>query len=78
MEPVEEEDRRRTEAVEGGVDRCVVEATVVVVSGTGIDRSATVVVVVEVVVVVVVDRTVVVWRIGSPFLTVICDGVSFP
>ncbi|GKD42608.1 hypothetical protein Tco_1267253, partial [Tanacetum coccineum] len=52
-----------------------VEVTVVVVSGIGIDRSARVVVVVEVVVVVVVDRRVVVWRIGSLFFTMICDGV---
>ncbi|GJY88781.1 hypothetical protein Tco_0503409 [Tanacetum coccineum] len=72
---VVEEERRRTAAVKGGVDRSVVEVTVVVVSGIGIDRSARVVVVVEVVVVVVVDRRVVVWRIGSLFFTMICDGV---
>ncbi|GKA06301.1 hypothetical protein Tco_0685525 [Tanacetum coccineum] len=31
-------ERQHTAAVEGGVDRSVVDATVVVVSGTGIDR----------------------------------------
>ncbi|GJX67365.1 hypothetical protein Tco_0303092, partial [Tanacetum coccineum] len=36
---VVEEERRLMAAVEGGVDRSVVEATVVVVSGTGIDQS---------------------------------------
>ncbi|GKD91279.1 hypothetical protein Tco_1366786, partial [Tanacetum coccineum] len=36
---VVEEERRHMAAVEGGVDRSVVEAMVVVVSGTGIDRS---------------------------------------
>nr|GEV96151.1 RNA-directed DNA polymerase, eukaryota, reverse transcriptase zinc-binding domain protein [Tanacetum cinerariifolium] len=56
------EERRHTAAVEGGVDRSVVEATVVVVSGTGIDRSA------KVVVAVVVD-----WR-GRCSLTYMFDA----
>nr|GEW90641.1 hypothetical protein [Tanacetum cinerariifolium] len=52
-----EEDRWDTAAMEGDVDWSVVEATVVVGRGTGIDRNARVVMVVEVVVVVVLDRS---------------------
>ncbi|GJV67950.1 hypothetical protein Tco_1483459 [Tanacetum coccineum] len=62
--PMVEEERWHTVAVEGGVDQSVVEATVVVGSGTGIDRSARVVMVVEVVVVVVLDRSTVTGNVG--------------